>query len=1037
MMEPSCNIFVVAWCGLLFLIHAILLMSSTVESITTTTKESPNATDALALLAFKQRNDPFNSLSTWNDSVPFCQWQGITCSRRHPLRVVAMNVTGLQLEGPLSPFIANLTFLRAIDLSNNKLIGQIPAEIGRLFRLRYLYLNENSLEGEIPANLTRCWRLRVINFDTNALIGRIPVELGSMSRLNELVLGENNLTGSIPTSLGNLSSLSYFSLRRNGLEGNIPEELGQIRSLSTFRVGENKLSGTIPPALYNLSSMAVFSIVQNQLHGRLPVDLGITLPNIVGFFVGGNRFIGPIPMSLNNASRLEHLELSSNRFTGPIPMNLGRLEGLRYLNLESNILGSGEVEDMGSLSSLTNCSLLEILSVSDNRLRGALPTSIANLSTNLHNLHLGLNQIYGSIPSDIGNLFNLILLGLSYNFMTGTIPKGIGKMSKLQVLELAINDFSKEFPSFIGNNTQLFAMDLDGNNFEGSIPSTLENCRRLSELYLSHNNLNGYLHKQIFNITTLRILDLKANSLVGSLPMEVGNLKGLRILIISENKLSGEIPRSLDNCFSLENLYIEGNFFRGTFPSLSSLKGMLQMDISRNNFSGEIPEYIENIRYLQYLNLSYNDFEGEVPQEGIFKNASAVSVIGNKKLCGGSPALLLPACSSQESKKQRRRFSRRRLIAIVIGSVLCSVLLLSLLFYYYIRRPKKKHPEPHLVMNPLEDQLLQISYGDLSRATNGFSQANLIGVGSYGSVYKGSLDRIGKIVAVKVLNLERRGASKSFIAECRALRNIRHRNLLKIHTVCSSIDSKGNDFKAMVFDYMANGNLEQWLHPSMDEQNQSKNLTLIQRLNIAVDVASALNYLHNSCEKSIVHCDLKPSNILLDDDMNAHVGDFGLARFLFEATSSCSQNHTNSPGIKGTIGYLAPEYGMGGEASTFGDIYSYGILLLEMFTGKKPTDEIFNGSLSLHQFAKMALPERVRQIVDQRLLSVEAEALNESRTPTNAERKLEMCLISTFKVGIVCSMISIKDRMVIGDATVEMLRIRNSYLGVGIHARNN
>ncbi|KAJ8629244.1 hypothetical protein MRB53_022567 [Persea americana] len=153
---------------------------------------------------------------------------------------------------------------------------------------------------------------------------------------------------------------------------------------------------------------------------------------------------------------------------------------------------------------------------------------------------------------------------------------------------------------------------------------------------------------------------------------------------------------------------------------------------------------------------------------------------------------------------------------------------------------------------------------------------------------------------------------------------------------------------------MANGNLEHWLHPSMNEQNQSKNLTLIQRLSIAVDVASALNYLHNSCEKSIVHCDLKPSNILLDDDMNAHVGDFGLARFLSEATSSCSQSHTNSPSIKGTIGYLAPEYGMGAKASTFGDIYSDGILLLEMFIGKKPIDEIFNGSLSLHQFAKLA-----------------------------------------------------------------------------------
>ncbi|XXG45247.1 hypothetical protein AAC387_Pa02g0376 [Persea americana] len=402
------------------------------------------------------------------------------------------------------------------------------------------------------------------------------------------------------------------------------------------------------------------------------------------------------------------------------------------------------------------------------------------------------------------------------------------------------------------------------------------------------------------------------------------------------------------------------------------LVGMSRLDISRNHFSGQIPEYIEKLPYLQYLNLSYNDFEGQVPQEGIFKNTSAVSVIGNRKLCGGSPALLLPTCLSQDT--------------------------------------------------------------------------NLIGVESYGSVYKGSLDRIGKAiykgfldrigntVAVKVLNLQRGGASKSYIAECKALINVRHRNLLKIHTVCSSIDSQGDDFKALVLDYMANGNLDQWLHPCIGEQHQSKNLSLIQRLNIAVDVASALNYLHNSCEKPIVHCDLKPSNILLDEDMNAHVGDFGLARFLSEATSSCSENHTNSCSIKGTIGYVAPEYGMGGEVSTFGDVYSYGILLLEIFTGKKPTDEIFNGSLSLHQFAKLALPEQVMEIVDQSLLLVEFEGLHESQARTNAKGRLEMCLVSIISVGVACSMISIKDRMEIGDAMVEMQGIRDLYLGVG---RNN
>ncbi|XXG71784.1 hypothetical protein AAC387_Pa07g1030 [Persea americana] len=1034
-MELSRNIVVVLerWLWLFFFIHATLLKWHVVASVKT--KDSTNATDALALLAFKHQLQS-HSLSTWNDSLPLCQWKGITCGRRHSQRVVAMNLTGLQLVGPLSSFIANLTFLRVIDLGNNKLLGQIPPEIGRLFRLRYLNLSNNLLRGEIPTNLTHCWRLIVIDFNHNNLTGRIPVELGSLSKLNTLRLPRNRLTGSIPTSLGNLSSLTHFSVALNELEGNIPKELGQITNLFFFSIAGNKLSGTIPPTLYNLSSMARFSITQNQLSGSLPADLGITLPNLIGFYAGLNRFTGRIPISLCNASRLEILGLGNNRFAGSIPMNLGRLRGLRDLELHHNLLGSGGDEDMGFLSSLTNCSLLNVLLLSSNWLTGALPNSIVNLSTTLEDIHLGSNQIFGSIPSGIGNLQNLISLAMHYNFMTGMIPESIGQLNKLQSLSLSYNGFSGEIPASVGNHTQLSYLFLGTNNLQGIIPSTLRNCQRLSRLCLAHNDLTGDVPKQILNITTLQNLKLEANSLVGSLPTEVGNLKSLQVLNISDNKLSGEIPKSLDNCLSLEYLLIDGNFFEGAFPSLSALKGMLRMDISHNKFSEQIPDYLEKLRHLQYLNLSYNNFEGKVPQEGIFKNASAISVIGNKKLCGGSPVLLLPECPREDGKKQSQHFSKKQMIAILIGSVLCSVLLLFLLYYYCIRK-SKKHPHPRSITHPLEEQLTKISYGDLCKATDGFSSTNLIGVGSYGFVYKGYLDHIMKVVAVKVLNLQRQGASTSFIVECKALKSIRHRNLLKVLTVCSSIDFKGDDFKALVFDYLANGNLEQWLHPSMDEQHQPKNLTLIQRLNIAVDVAFALNYLHTCCEKPIVHCDLKPSNILLDDDMNALVGDFGLARFLSEATSNNSQNDTNSPGIRGTIGYVAPEYGMGSEVSTFGDIYSYGILLLEIFTGKKPTDEMFNEGLSLHQFAKLALPERVMEIVDQNLLSIEVEGLNESQTHTNANSKLEKCLISTITVGVACSAISMKDRMDIEDAMVVMQRARDLYLRVGISDTNN
>ncbi|KAH9717374.1 hypothetical protein KPL71_021787 [Citrus sinensis] len=195
----------------------------------------------------------------------------------------------------------------------------------------------------------------------------------------------------------------------------------------------------------------------------------------------------------------------------------------------------------------------------------------------------------------------------------------------------------------------------------------------------------------------------------------------------------------------------------------------------------------------------------------------------------------------------------------------------------------------------------------LSKATNNFSRSNLIGQGSFGSVYKGIFYENEMIVAVKVINLKQKGASRSFAAECDALRSIRHRNLIKIITICSSIDHNGDDFKALVYEYMESGSLEEWLHQSNDQLGNCT-LSLIQRLNIAIDVASAIEYLHHHCQPPIVHGDLKPSNVLLDQDMVAHVGDFGLARILSDQPlGTAPRTESSSIGIKGTVGYVAPE----------------------------------------------------------------------------------------------------------------------------------
>ncbi|KAK9081980.1 hypothetical protein Syun_030962 [Stephania yunnanensis] len=454
--------------------------------------------------------------------------------------------------------------------------------------------------------------------------------------------------------------------------------------------------------------------------------------------------------------------------------------------------------------------------------------------------------------------------------------------------------------------------------------------------------------------------------------------------------LAGEIPSTLRKCLSLQQLSLRGNIFHGSIPpSFSSLQGHQGLDLSLNNLSGEIPTFSQNLlSSLQYLDLSFN--KGAMPTEGLFKNASAFSILGNNKLCGGILELQLPLCPDHIQKHSNKKHQISLHLKVAIGMIVSTTVIAALLLAIvcFVRRPKNGIEQ---MQNNLHDHRERVSFLDLHRATDGFSPTTQL--------------------VQDTLRL--------------------HRNLIKILTACSTVDFQGNDFKALIFKFMPNGSLEKWLHPvrSDDERYITENLNLSRRLDTAIDVASALEYLHNQREISIIHCDLKPSNILLDEVMVAHVGDFGLAKFFQrnKNNDSGTTNSTSSFSPRGTVGYILPE-----------DMYSYGVLLLEMFTGKRQTDEVFQDGLDLHQLCKIGLHKQVMKIIDSHMIELKLEGnephqdiqvINtESRRGMCEESgKVEECISSIVKVGVGCSMSSPCERMNIKDVLKELLAAKKFY----------
>ncbi|XP_031283270.1 LRR receptor-like serine/threonine-protein kinase EFR [Pistacia vera] len=966
-------------------------------------------TDKEALISFKSQLkelEPPTLLSSWSNSNSSpCNWTGVTCNEFRQ-RVIALNLSGFGLEGTISPHITNLSFLGSLQLQNNKLRGNLPPQIGNLFRLTVMNLSSNSLEGEIPLNISKLTKLQVLDLMSNKITGTIPEELSHLSKLQVLNLGRNSLLGEISASLSNLSSLTYLNLGTNSLSGRIPGDLGRLGNLKVLDLTINNLFGTVPSSIYNMSSLVNLALASNRLWGEIPYDIGNKLPNLLVFNYCFNNFTGKIPGSLHNLTNIQVIRMAHNLLEGTVPPGLGNLPFLQMYNIGFNRIVSSGDDGLAFITSLANSTRLNFLAVDGNAFEGVISESVGNLSKVLSKLYMGSNRIYGKIPLSIGRLRSLTLLNLNNNSISGGVPDVIGQLKELQYLGLAGNKISGSIPNSLGNLRKLNQIDLSGNELVGGIPTSFENFQSLLSLDLSNNRLNKSVPKEILNLPSLStILNLSRNFLDGPLPQEVGVLENVVTIDLSHNRLSGNIPSSFEGCKSLEELLMANNEFSGTIPNtLGEVKGLEVLDLSSNQLSGSIPSDLQKLEALRSLNLSYNNLEGQIPSSGVFKNISNVHLEGNQKLC-----MHLGCANSQSDERLNKIYV---ITAVMAAMAVCFLIALVIV----VRRRKTKATGASELSNGKPQM---ISYSELRQATGNFNQENVIGSGSFGSVYKGYLIE-GIHVAVKVLDIKRTGSWKSFLAECEALKNVRHRNLVKLITSCSSLDFRNMEFLALVYEFLSNGSLADWTQGQRKNEN-GKGLSFLQRLNISIDVASALDYLHHDCEIPIVHCDLKPGNILLDEEMTAKVGDFGLARLLHERRSHQS-SISSTVVVKGSIGYIPPEYGLGEKPSTSGDVYSFGVMLLELFTGMSPIQESFSGELNLVKWVESSFPENVMQVLDAELNNLQHQGQS-----INPEKQNHV-LITIIGVGLSCTKDSPDRRISIREALRSLKTAKDTFM---------
>ncbi|KAL2329347.1 hypothetical protein Fmac_022774 [Flemingia macrophylla] len=876
-------------------------------------------TQAEALLRWKQSLPNQTILDSWvlNTTTSPCSWRGITCDSQGTVTIINLAYTGL------SGTLQNLNFslfpnLLRLDLKVNNLTGHIPQNIGLLSNLQFLDLSTNYLNGTLPLSIANLTQVHELDVSRNNITGILDPRLfpdgydspkSGLIGIRNLLFQDTLLGGTIPNEIGNIRNLTLLALDGNYFYGPIPPSLGNCTHLSILRMPENQLTGPIPPSIGKLTNLTDVRFQINNLNGTVPRELG-NLSSLVVLHLAQNNFVGELPPQVCKSGTLVNFSAAYNSFTGSIPMSLRNCPALYRVRLEYNRLSGYVDQDFGVYPNLTY-------------------------------MDFSYNRVEGNIFPNWGSCKNLQFLNMAGNAISGSIPGEIFQLEQLQELDLSSNQISGEIPPQIGNSSNLYKLNLSDNKLSGVLPVEVGKLSNLRSLDLSMNMLFGPIQNQIGDISNLQNLNLSNNDFNGTIPYQVGNLAALQdFLDLSYNSLSGEIP-----------------------SNLGKLTHLISLNISHNNLSGSIPDTLSEMLSLSEINLSYNNLEGPVPKDGIFNSSHTLDLSNNKGLCGNIQGL--QPCNVSLTKPDGGSSNKKKVVIPIVaslgGALFISMVCVGIVFFCYKRKSRARRQKNSTTRpNPFSIWYFngRVMYGDIIEATNNFDNQYCIGEGTLGKVYKAEM-KGRQVFAVKKLKCDADNLDvesiKSFQKEVEAMTETRHRNIVKLYGFCCE-----GMHTFLIYEYMDRGNLTDMLRDDKD----ALELDWPKRVDIIKGVANALSYMHHDCVPPLIHRDISSKNILLSSNLEAHVSDFGTARFL----------KPDSPiwtSFAGTYGYVAPELAYTMAVSEKCDVFSFGVVAFEILTGKHPGDLVSYIQTSSEKKINL------KEILDPRLLPPKNHILKE------------------------------------------------------------